>query len=255
MTRSTRKLSDNHKNAWSFRLGPHLVRILSAVIGITALVAFTVFVFTGPWNTLLLYKDARAILAFDLGLSLAFFIQHSGMIRHTFQKWFERFIPGYYFSAIFSIVSGIVLYFVVFFWQTTEQTIISLDGSWRTGTRFLFFTALAGIIWSNLALRSFDIFGLRAIKCHLTGKTPSLTYLTEVGPYRWVRHPQYFFILVMIWSNPDLTADRLLFNILWSTWIVAGTVLEERDLTALMGRQYKDYQSRVPMLIPFRLPH
>ena len=30
------------------------------------------------------------------------------------------------------------------------------------------------------------------------------------GPYRWVRHPLYLTTLLMIWSYPDLTADRLL---------------------------------------------
>ena len=55
----------------------------------------------------------------------------------------------------------------------------------------------------------------------------------------------------MIWSFPDLTADRLLFNVLWSTWIVVGTLLEERDLAVTLGQQYKEYQSRVPMLIPW----
>ena len=254
MTRSTRALSGYDKDPPSSRFGPQLVQILSALIGISALAAFTVFIFTGPWHTVLLLKDLRAVLVFDGFLSLAFFIQHSGMIRRVFREWLARFIPEYYFGAIFSIISGIVLYIIVFFWQATEQTIISADGSWRIGMHTLFFTALAGIIWSNLALRSFDSFGLRAIKCHLTGKTPSVAPLTEAGPYGWVRHPQYFFVLVMIWSHPDLTADRLLFNLLWSAWIIVGTVLEERDLTALLGQQYKDYQSRVPMLIPYRPP-
>jgi len=114
--------------------------------------------------------------------------------------------------------------------------------------------ALGGIIWSNLALRSIDVFGLQALRCHLRGTSPPAATLTERGPYRWVRHPQYFFILVMIWSYPDLTADRLLFNVLWSTWIVAGTLMEERDLAVTLGDRYREYQLRVPMLIPWRVP-
>ena len=72
------------------------------------------------------------------------------------------------------------------------------------------------------------------------------------GPYRWVRHPFYFFSLLLIWSCPDLSLDRLLHNILWSTWIVVGSVLEERDLVADFGEPYRDYQRKVPMLIPWR---
>ena len=58
----------------------------------------------------------------------------------------------------------------------------------------------------------------------------------------------------MIWCYPDLTADRLLFNVLWSAWIVAGTLMEERDLAVTLGDRYREYQSRVPMLIPWRVP-
>jgi protein-S-isoprenylcysteine O-methyltransferase Ste14 len=69
-----------------------------------------------------------------------------------------------------------------------------------------------------------------------------------------VRHPLYFFSLIMFWSCPGLTADRLLFNLMWTTWIIAGTVLEERDLLREFGDGYREYQKKVPMLIPYKLP-
>ena len=72
------------------------------------------------------------------------------------------------------------------------------------------------------------------------------------GLYRWVRHPLYLAMLMMIWSYPDLTADRLLFNVLFTGWIIVGTVLEERDLVENFGDDYRNYQRRVPMLIPYR---
>ncbi len=73
------------------------------------------------------------------------------------------------------------------------------------------------------------------------------------GPYRWVRHPLYLFMILMIWACPDLTADRLLFNGLWTVWIVIGSILEERDLMLEFGDVYREYQQRVPMFIPRRL--
>jgi protein-S-isoprenylcysteine O-methyltransferase Ste14 len=77
---------------------------------------------------------------------------------------------------------------------------------------------------------------------------------TVRGPYRWVRHPLYFFCLLMIWSCPDLSLDRLLHNVLWTAWIVVGSVLEERDLVASFGEEYSNYKREVPMLIPWRIP-
>jgi protein-S-isoprenylcysteine O-methyltransferase Ste14 len=78
--------------------------------------------------------------------------------------------------------------------------------------------------------------------------------LVVQGAYRWVRHPLYLVVLLMIWSYPVLTVDRLLFNLLWTIWIVVGAVLEERDLVADFGDDYREYQRKVPMLVPTRIP-
>ena len=61
-------------------------------------------------------------------------------------------------------------------------------------------------------------------------------------------------MLVLIWSFPDVSLDRLLFNVLWTLWIVLGTYLEEKDLVAEFGEQYRQYQKTVPMLFPWRFP-
>lgn len=42
-------------------------------------------------------------------------------------------------------------------------------------------------------------------------------------------------------------------TVLWTVWIVVGTVLEERDLVAEFGDRYLVYQRNVPILIPRRI--
>ena len=231
-------------------IGANLIQFLSAVIGGSAMLAFTAFLFTGPWRVVVLYTDLHAVLIFNLMLSTVFFVQHSGMIRASFKAWFARLFPACYHGAVFSIVSGLCLFAIVHLWQASETTLLTAEGMLRYGLRTLFLAAVGGIIWSNLMLHSFDSFGLRAIRYQLRGRSPPDVTLTERGPYRWVRHPQYTCVLVMIWAHPDLTADRLLFNLLWSSWVVVGTLLEERDLAVTFGPAYRVYQSRVPMLIP-----
>ena len=254
MVHSSDRPSGDGDTSGPSRLGPRLAQVLSAVLGITALLAFVHFLFTGPWQLLVLFRDTTAVLVFDACLSAAFFAQHSGMIRRSFKVWLESRAPEHYHGAIYSIAAGICLYCVVLFWQVSEPVLVTANDPLRFAMRALFLAALGGIIWSNLALRSLDAFGLLALRNHLRGTSPPAACLTERGPYRWVRHPQYFFVLLMIWSYPDLTADRLLFNVLWSMWIVAGTLLEERDLAVTLGEPYREYQSRVPMLIPWRVP-
>jgi len=96
------------------------------------------------------------------------------------------------------------------------------------------------------------MFGINPILHSLRGTTPPPPLpFTVNGPYRWVRHPLYFFCLIMIWFCPNLTLDRLLYNVLFTIWIYIGSLLEERDLVSLFGTEYREYQDKVPMLIPY----
>ena len=103
------------------------------------------------------------------------------------------------------------------------------------------------------ALELCDSFGFKPVLNRLHGTKSRLSPLIIRGPYRWVRHPLYSLFLVMIWSCPDLTVDRLLFNVLFTVWMVIGSILEERDLVDAFGETYREYQHKVPMLIPYRI--
>lgn len=230
---------------------------LAVSFGGASMAAFVFFLFAGPPGMVEFDLGLSGAMATNAGLSLLFFVQHSGMVRQSFKRWLERFVSQRHVGASYSIVSGIVLLAVVLVWQESEQVIANATGvSWWIA-RALFFLALGGIIWGALALRGFDSLGLKPIRDRIRGRTradvrrPSV--LTVRGPYRWVRHPLYFFVLVMIWSYPTLTVDRALFNVLWTVWIFTGSVFEERDLVAEFGDRYREYQRNVPMLIPNRI--
>ncbi len=59
---------------------------------------------------------------------------------------------------------------------------------------------------------------------------------------------------MIIWSYPEPSPDRILFNVLWSVWILIGIQFEERDLVRDFGEDYIRYRSKVPMIIPYRIP-
>ncbi len=160
------------------------------------------------------------------------------------------FIAEEYAGAIYTIASGILLLSVILLWQTSTQTIITPPGLFRWLFRAVSFLSLFGFYWGVKALRFFDPFGLRPIINRLRGKNTMPMPITAAGPYHWVRHPLYLFMILMIWSCPDLTSDRLLFNFLWTAWIAVGSYLEEIDLIAEFGDAYREYQKRVPMLVP-----
>jgi protein-S-isoprenylcysteine O-methyltransferase Ste14 len=234
--------------------GAYLILSVSYFIGGGSLIAFGAFLYIGSFNIVPLGLDESSALLFDAGLSVLFFIQHSCMVRKPFRRSLERFIPEEYYSAFYTIVSGIVLLTVIVFWQGSDRTFVAFHGISGGIFRSMFLLSLVGFAWGTRALKFFDPFGIRQIINFLRGLKSGQAPFTVRGPYRWVRHPLYFFTLLMIWSCTDLTMDRLLFDVLWTIWIFFGALLEERDLIADFGDIYIEYQRRVPMLIPYKIP-
>jgi protein-S-isoprenylcysteine O-methyltransferase Ste14 len=231
----------------------YTVIFLAYIFGSGSLVMFGIFCYVGSLHLARLGLNEGGILFFDFCLSMVFFLQHSGMVRKPFRRFFSRLIPEAYGSAFYAILSGIVLFAVIIFWQVSSNTVATAKGALRLLLRVIFAASLVGFYWGTKALGFFDPYGIRAIKYRLRGKKPKEIPLTISGPYRFVRHPLYFFVLLMIWSNPYLTLDRLLFNVLWTTWICLGAFLEERDLVADFGEAYREYKRKVPMLLPWRI--
>jgi protein-S-isoprenylcysteine O-methyltransferase Ste14 len=230
-----------------------MIIALAVLIGDGALIAFMIFLFAGPPGYIGLGLEQREILWFDAGLSLLFFIQHSGMVRNSFRRWTARFISKEYDRALYAIASGALLLAMILCWQKTPHLFQAPDGIFRWSLRAVYWLSLLGFVWGVLSLKLFDPCGVLPIIARLREKKPKQMSFAARGAYLWVRHPLYLFFILMIWSFPALQADRLLFNGLWTIWIVIGAFLEERDLVDEFRETYQEYQRQVPMFIPWRL--
>lgn len=218
-----------------------------------SLLLFITFLYIGSLNVVDFGLSDIEALGLNSFLCLTFFVQHSWMIRRSFRQKLASHIPSPFHGTIYALFSGIILLVVILLWQELPLHIVVLEAPFNWLARLAFLLSLIGLLWAARTLRSFDIVGKRQLLAHIhTTPLPSMPF-TIRGPYRYVRHPFYFFIVVMIWSCPEITLDRLLFNCLWTLWIIVGTVLEERDLTMEFGQDYCEYQKKVPMLIPWRM--
>ena len=236
------------------RFWASVVLVLAVATGGASLLLFGVFLVGRAPGFVRLGLADPAALGWDAGLSFLFFVQHSGMIRRTFRIRLESIAPSSFAPAVYSIASGLALGAVVLLWQTTAAPLVALPGPWRLLPRVTAGLALVVFAWAIRSLRVFDPFGRRELLAHLRGRLLPRLPLAVRGPYRWVRHPLYSCMLVLIWSIPEITPDRLLFGVLWTAWIVLGAKWEERDLIAEFGDSYRRYQRTVPMLIPSRRP-
>ena len=227
-----------------------VILLLAGIIGSASFFAFLLFLYTGPLNWLQLDISETKRLVLNTFLSLLFFLQHSSMVRKSFRQYLGNYFSSHYQGAIYTIASGLTLLVFVMFWQGSDIILLQAHGLTADIMRSLYVLSLFGMCWAMWALRSADIFSLDPIIKNLNNKPCSPKLFVVRGPYCLVRHPLYFFMIVLFWSYPILTTERLLFNTLWTIWVVIGTILEERDLVEDIGDDYRAYQKKVPMLIP-----
>jgi protein-S-isoprenylcysteine O-methyltransferase Ste14 len=235
------------------RLLAKSIMVLAIVCGVGSLVLFIGFP-VGVQGAVDMRWPVSGALCWDALLSLAFFLQHSGMVRRGFRTRIAGVVPPRYHRAVYSIVSGVVLAGVVVLWQSTGDRLLVLAGPFYWAARALALLAISLFIWGAFTLRNLDLFGLAPIQMYLRGTTEPVTEFVVQGPFRWVRHPWYLAAIALFWSSTDLTADRLLFNVLWTGWVCLGARLEETDLSSQFGAAYDQYRRQVPMLIPWRGP-
>jgi protein-S-isoprenylcysteine O-methyltransferase Ste14 len=226
---------------------------LAGIIGGGGLLIFMIVLFGGSFNIVDLGMSTIQVLVFDIFLCLLFFAQHSLMARKPFRLWLKSYLSSPYYGAFYAVASGIAVLVLVVFWQESALTIFSLQGFMRLVFRGVYVLAIAGVAWTILSLGFFVNFRIQPMVDDLRGRQSRDFLVTDRGPYRRIRHPLYLSSLLMIWSNPDLTLDRLLFNLAFTIWVVIAILLEERGLVAAYGDSYRSYQNNVPMLIPFRI--
>lgn len=247
-------LQVHKQNEQASHLGAYLTVALAIVLGGGSLLLLGVFLVLGSFTLLDFDLSVQAALVLDGVLCLIFFVQHSGMVRRSFQQRFDAVTSRHYRNALYAIASGLTLLGLLLLWQRTEPVVITVQGPWRWCLHAALLGSLAGFLWGARSLGAFDALGIQPVLEQVGHKPAPAMPLAVRGAYRWVRHPLYTSSLLLIWSQPDLTLDRILFNLTWTGWIIIGSYLEERDLVANFGDSYLAYQRKVPMLIPWRIP-
>lgn len=71
------------------------------------------------------------------------------------------------------------------------------------------------------------------------------------GLLRLIRHPWYLAAIILIWSrSQSVTTAELVTDLVFTLYLIIGTVLEERKLVRQFGEHYRQYQQEVSMLFP-----
>jgi protein-S-isoprenylcysteine O-methyltransferase Ste14 len=193
---------------------------------------------------------AMALLVNTLLLGL-FAIQHSVMARPAFKRWWARLVPQPVERTTYVLFTSLALLLLYWQWHPMPAVIWSVTGAAGVALlQAIFWTGWALVLISTFLINHFELFGLRQVYARLRGRTlPPPQFRTPLL-YKQVRHPIYLGFLLAFWATPAMSVGHLLFAAATTGYILIGIHLEERDLIALFGDQYRRYREQVSMLIP-----
>lgn len=124
-------------------------------------------------------------------------------------------------------------------------------GPWEFGSSGLSAAGLL-VMWAGLAVRIWAIVVL-GNSFRTTVEVDTSQRVVDSGPYRWVRHPSYTGIVLLmaglglVYGNVPALAILL---VLPAGVLIHRIFVEEAVLTEVIGRAYADYAARTKRLVP-----
>ena len=194
--------------------------------------------------------SASTALMIDLALLTLFAVQHSGMARPGFKRWWAHILPKAIERNTYVVLASSTLILLFAFWRPLPGVVWQL-----AGTPAAVVWALAALGWTTVLLSTFmighfELFGLRQVWLELRGRVQPADGFRTPLLYRFVRHPIMLGFLIAFWSAPTMTVGRLLFALVTTGYILVAVQLEERDLIAAHGESYRRYKREVPAFLP-----
>lgn len=179
----------------------------------------------------------------------------SEKVKIQFKKIFGELIAFY--RLLYNLFSFFSLYLIYEFSPKPHIIIYDLPNPYDLIILVPQFLSLVGVFWVFRYICFREFLGLDQIK-RFIGKR----YTTELdeeftlrieGPYRFSRHPVYFFSITFLMFRPVMDLFYLTFFICLVAYFYIGSYYEEKKLVRQFGEVYKNYKKEVPGIFPIKL--
>ena len=182
---------------------------------------------------------------------------HSGMVSVTATEYLKRRFGSHFrfYRLVFNLVAIATIIPVILYGQSIQGHVVFRLEGFMTVFQVILLTIAVLLFFAGA--RHYDMLqflGLRQIQIRTGTSHSGLTEtgkLDTTGILGITRHPWYLATIMLIWAR-GLDVSTLITNITLILYLIVGTALEERKLLIEYGEDYRRYQQKVSMLIPFK---
>ena len=191
-----------------------------------------------------------------ISLFVVFSIPHSILASEKFKSAIAKKIGSLiaFYRLAYNLLSLLSLYLIYELSPKPSITIYDLTFPFDLIVLIPQLAALAGIFWSFKYICVEEFLGISQINRYFQGSYSSeldeeMTLLIG-GPYKYSRHPVYFFSIIFLLFRPTMDLFYLTFFICISVYFYVGSIYEEKKLVRHFGDIYLRYQKSVPRIFP-----
>jgi len=180
----------------------------------------------------------------------AWAIIHSILARKFAKEFMKKIVGENYVKIVYTIIAGITLSLVLFFWQPIPGVLWQTEGILYWIITILYIGCIIGMIYTTFLVNFLDFLGVRTLLQILKNKPYKPQAFSTRGLYGYCRHPMDLLFIVAFWMAPVMSFGRLEFTILGTSYFLIGIIFEERNQHEEYGKIYELYCANVPMWIP-----
>ena len=180
----------------------------------------------------------------------------SERVKIFFKKVFGKVIAFY--RLLYNIFSFIGLYIIWDLSPHPSLQIYKLPNPYNYLVLIPQMLAIGGIIWCFKYISFKDFLGLnqidRYLKNEYTNDELDENYTLRIeGPYKYSRHPIYFFSIMFLLFRPEMNLFYLTVFTSFTVYFYIGSYYEEKKMIRLFGDEYRNYQKKIPRIFPIKL--
>jgi protein-S-isoprenylcysteine O-methyltransferase Ste14 len=201
-----------------------------------------------------------ANVAITIALISVFCISHSilasNKVKKVFQNRFGHLIAFYRIGYnILSVVTFMIIYKML---PAIDVIIYDLPAPYDLIILTLQLSSLLGFVWSAKYFSAGEFIGWSQLKRFRNGNynQADLDEKSELrieGPYKYSRHPIYFFSIMFLLMRPVMGITYFIIVVIFVAYFYIGSVFEEKRLIEKFGAAYINYQKSVPRIIPIKI--